>query len=74
MEYKLSKFTTMWDEAALETLGSEFEMMSLLSAQDITEPDGSSILDCLVFEGGMSVSVPEKAVAESTYFRAPWEV
>lgn len=73
MQYTLDKFTTMWDEASLETLGSEFLMMDLLSAQMITNPDGSSLLDYLVFDGERTISVPEKTVEESTYFKAPWD-
>ena len=45
MKYKLNEFTTMWDEAALETLGSEFNMMDLLAVQSITASNGGSILD-----------------------------
>lgn len=73
MLYTLDKFTTMWDEASLETLGSEFLMMDLLSAQMITNPDGSSLLDYLVFDGESVINVPEKTVEESTYFKAPWD-
>lgn len=73
MLYTLDKFTTMWDEASLETLGSEFLMMDLLSAQMITNPDGSSLLDYLVFDGERTISVPEKTVDSSTYFKAPWD-
>ena len=73
MEYKLGKFTHMWDEASLETLGSEFLMMDLMAAQKITSADGSSILDCLAFDGGQVITLPEKTVQESTYFKAPWE-
>ena len=74
MEYKLGKFTTTWDEASLETLGSEFLMMDLLSAQLITDPDGSSLLDYLVFDGEQEITLPEQTVEEATYFKAPWEV
>ena len=63
----------MWDAAALETLGSEFYMMDLLDAQPITNTDGSSILDYLVFDGEMEIDVPEKVVQEVTYFKAPWD-
>lgn len=73
MLYTLDKFTNMWDEAALETLGSEFLMMDLLSAQMITNPDGSSLLDYLVFDGESVINVPEKTVEESAYFKAPWD-
>lgn len=74
MEYKLGKFTTTWDEASLETLGSEFLMMDLLSAQVITNADGSSLLDYLVFDGEQMITLPEQTVEDSTYFKAPWEV
>lgn len=73
MLYTLDKFTNMWDEASLETLGSEFLMMDLLSAQMITNSDGSSLLDYLVFDGESVINVPEKTVEESTYFKAPWD-
>jgi hypothetical protein len=73
MQYKLDKFTTTWDEAALETLNSEFLMMDLMEAQVITKSDGSSLLDYLVFDGGQTISLPEKTVEESTYFKAPWD-
>lgn len=73
MEYKLGKFTTTWDEASLETLGSEFLLMDLLSAQRITSADGSSLLDYLVFDGEQTITLPEQTVEESTYFKAPWD-
>lgn len=73
MEYKLDKFTHMWDEASLECLDSEFLMMDLISAQKITKADGSSILDDLVFDGEQMITLPEKTVQESTYFKAPWD-
>ena len=73
MDYKLGKFTTTWDEASLECLGSEFLMMDLMAAQKITKADGSSILDYLVFDGEQVITLPEKVVQESTYFKAPWE-
>lgn len=73
MEYKLGKFTTTWDEASLETLGSEFLMMDLLSAQRTTSADGSSLLDYLVFDGEQTITVPEQTVEESTHFKAPWD-
>mgnify|MGYP001771585830 FL=1 len=73
MEYKLDKFTTTWDEASLETLGSEFLMIDLMSAQKITNADGASLLDYLVFDGEQVINVPEQIVQESTYFKAPWE-
>ena len=74
MQYKLNEFTTTWDEASLETLGSEFLMMDLMSAQEITQANGSSLLDYLVFDGGQMITLPEKTVEEATYFKAPWEV
>lgn len=73
MEYKLDKFTHMWDEASLETLGSEFLMMDLMDSQIITKADGSSLLDYLVFDGEQMITLPEKTVQESTYFKAPWD-
>ena len=73
MDYKLGKFTTTWDEASLECLGSEFLMMDLMAAQKITSADGSSILDYLVFGGEQVITLPEKTVQEATYFKAPWE-
>lgn len=69
----LNKFTHMWDEASLETLGSEFNMMELISAQRISSADGSSILDYLVFDGNMEVEVPEQVAQEVHYFKAPWD-
>ena len=73
MDYKLGTFTTTWDEASLECLGSEFLMMDLIAAQKITSADGSSILDYIVFDGEQVITLPEKTVQESTYFKAPWE-
>ena len=73
MEYKLDKFTTTWDEASLECLGNEFLMMDLMSGQMITNADGASLLDYLVFDGEQVINVPEKVIQEATYFKAPWE-
>ena len=73
MEYKLNQFTTTWDEASLETLGSEFLMMDLMASQMITKADGSSLLDNIVFDGEQIINVPQQVVQESTYFKAPWE-
>lgn len=73
MQYKLDKFTTTWDEASLECLGSEFLMMDLMDSQMITKADGSSLLDYLVFNGEQMITLPEKTVQESTYFKAPWD-
>ena len=73
MIYKLNEFTNMWDEAALETLGSEFNMMGLLSAQSITASDGSSILDYVVFDSNTEINVPDSVVQEVKYFKAPWD-
>ena len=73
MDYRLDKFTTTWDEASLECLDSEFLMMDLMSAQKITKADGSSLLDCLVFDGEQVITLPDKTVQEATYFKAPWE-
>ena len=73
MDFKLDKFTTTWDEASLETLGSEFLMMDLMASQKITKADGSSILDYIVFDGGQVITLPEQVVQEATYFKAPWD-
>lgn len=73
MEYKLDKFTTTWDEASLECLGNEFLMMDLISAQMITNADGASLLDYLVFDGEQVINVPEKVIQEAAYFKAPWD-
>lgn len=73
MEYKLNQFTTTWDEASLECLGSEFLMMDLMASQMITKADGSSLLDNIVFDGEQIINVPQQVVQESTYFKAPWE-
>lgn len=73
MKHKLGKFVGTWDEASLETLGSEFSMMELISAQRISSADGSSILDYLVFDGNMEVEVPEQVTQEVRYFKAPWD-
>lgn len=73
MIYKLNEFTNMWDEAALETLGSEFNMMDLLYAQSITASDGSSILDYVVFDSNTKINVPDDVVQEVKYFKAPWD-
>lgn len=70
---RLSQFTFYWDTAALETLGSEFDMMDLLSAQLITNIDGSSILDYVVFDGGIEVNLPQNLTNEVKYFKAPWD-
>lgn len=73
MKYTLNEFTTMWDEAALETLGSEFNMMDLLAAQNITSLNGSSILDYIVFDPNTEINVPDSIVQEVKYFKAPWD-
>lgn len=73
MKVKLDKFCNYWDEAALETLGSEFDMMNLMSAQPITNIDGTSILDYLVFDDGLIVEVPEIIEESVAYFKAPWD-
>ena len=73
MEYKLDQFTTTWDEASLETLGREFLMMDVMSAQKITKADGSSVLDYIVFDGEQVITLPDKTVQEATYFKAPWD-
>ena len=73
MIYKLNEFTNMWDEAALETLGSEFNMMDLLSAQSITASDGSSILDYVIFDSNTEINVPDSVVQDVKYFKAPWD-
>lgn len=62
----------MWDEAALEVLGAEKYMDKLLGAQSITNADGSSICDYLIFDGGLDVTIPA-ASAEIDYFKAPWD-
>ena len=73
MKVTLNKFTHMWDEASLETLDSEFNMMELILAQPITSANGSSILDYLVFDDTMEVEVPEQITDEVHYFKAPWD-
>ena len=73
MEYKLDQFTTTWDEASLETLGREFLMMDVMSAQKITKADGSSVLDYIVFDGEQVITLPKQTIEQSTYFKAPWE-
>ena len=73
MKYTLNEFTTMWDEAALETLGSEVNMMDLLAAQSITSLNGSSILDYLVFDPNTEINVPDSTVQGVKYFKAPWD-
>lgn len=70
---RLSQFTFCWDAAALETLGSEFDMMDLLNAQSITNIDGSSILDYVVFDGGIEINLPQNITNEVKYFKAPWD-
>ena len=73
MKYKLNDFTNMWDAAAFETLSSEFNMMDLLAAQDITASNGSSILDYVVFDSNTEINVPDSVVQEVKYFKAPWD-
>lgn len=73
MKVKLNKFVNYWDEAALQTLGSEFYMMDLLGAQAITNEDGSSVLDYIVFDDGLEVNVPDSVEQSVTYFKAPWD-
>lgn len=71
MKVKLDKFTYTWDMASLELLNSEFKMMDLLRAQKITNEDGSSILDDIVFYGNREVEMPESNNIID-YFKAPW--
>ena len=73
MKYKLNEFTTMWDEASLETLRSEFNMMNLLAAQNITASNGSSILDYVVFDPNTEINIPDSVVQDIKYFKAPWD-
>ena len=72
MKVLLDQFITMWDEAAKSTLGSEFRMDSLLAAQNITNEDGSSILDNITFDDRIIVEMPTEETTE--YFKAPWEL
>lgn len=72
MKVLLDQFITMWDEAAKSTLGSEFRMDSLLAAQNITNADGSSILDNITFDDRIIVEIPTEETTE--YFKAPWEL
>lgn len=71
MKVKLDKFTYTWDMASLELLKSEFKMMDLLRAQKITNEDGSSILDDIVFYGSREVEMPANSNVID-YFKAPW--
>lgn len=71
MKVKLDKFTYTWDMASLELLKSEFKMMDLLRAQKITNEDGSSVLDDIVFYGGREVEMPANSNVID-YFKAPW--
>lgn len=73
MEYKLGKFIVMWDEAALEIYSNEFLMMSLMEDQKVTNADGSSILDNITFDGGMTINVSDTSIKEANYFKAPWD-
>ncbi len=72
MKVLLDQFITMWDEAAKSTLGSEFRIDSLLAAQNITNEDGSSILDNITFDDRIIVEIPTEETTE--YFKAPWEL
>lgn len=71
MKVRLDKFTYTWDMASLELLKSEFKMMDLLRAQKITNEDGSSVLDDIVFYGDREVEMPESNKTVD-YFKAPW--
>lgn len=73
MKTKLGTFTNTWDAAALETLGSEFYMTDLMTAQKVTSATGESILDYLVFDGGLEIEVPDAVIQETEYFKAPWD-
>lgn len=73
MKVKLENFINYWDAAALTTLGSEFYMMDLLGAQEISAEDGSSILDFVSFDDGLEINVPESVTQEVAYFKAPWD-
>ena len=72
MKVLLDQFITTWDEAAKSTLGAEFRMDSLLAAQNITNKDGSSILDNITFDDRIIVEIPVEETTE--YFKAPWEL
>ena len=72
MKVLLDQFITMWDEAAKSTLGSEFRMDSLLAAQNITNEDGSSILDNITFDDRIIIEIPTEETVD--YFKAPWEL
>ena len=73
MKVQLSKFCHYWDEAALETLGSEFRMTDLMQAQPITRLDCTSILDDFTFDVPPIVEVPTEVVNEAKHFAAPWD-
>lgn len=73
MKVKLSRFCHYWDEAALETLGSEFEMMNLMQSQPITKVTCESILDDFTFDIPPVVEVPSVLKEKTKYFKAPWD-
>lgn len=74
MKKQLSRFCHYWDEAALETLGSEFQMHSLMQAQTITNANTcESILDDITFDVPPVVEVPNEVIEQSKYFKAPWD-
>ena len=44
-----------------------------MAAQKVTASSGESILDDVLFDGGLIVEVPEQTVQEVQYFKAPWD-
>ena len=73
MKVQLSRFCHYWDEAALETLGSEFNMHLLMQEQIISTVNCESILDDITFDVPPIVNVPDAIVEQSKYFKAPWD-
>lgn len=74
MKVQLSRFCHYWDEAALETLESEFNMHLLMQAQTITNVNTcESILDDITFDVPSILEVPNTIAEQSKYFKAPWD-
>lgn len=70
MYYK-TKRPAMWDELALEYLGSEFEASRLLRMQEVKDFD--SVVYSFIVPSGSTIRVDDAAETASNTYPAPWE-
>lgn len=70
--YYRTKKPAMWDELALEYLGSEFEQVRLLRMQVVE--DFSSPVYSFIVPAGAVIRVDDVTETAANTFPAPWEV